>query len=114
MVHLYDRPAESGARSDVRFIAVTSEEGEGVLIRKDNRGNFSFTATPYSPEDLDDNPHMETLPLDDDYEIFLDFYQKEIERTGKSPKHHKSIDTEEATFIFDPITGLEQIGLGIY
>ena len=114
MVHLYDRPAESGARSDVRFIAVTSEEGEGVLIRKDNRGNFSFTATPYSPEDLDDNPHMETLPLEDEYEIFLDFYQKEIERTGKSPKHPKSIDTEEATFIFEPITGLEQIGLGIY
>ena len=52
--------------------------------------------------------------LEDEYEIFLDFYQKEIERTGKSPKHPKSIDTEEATFIFEPITGLEQIGLGIY
>lgn len=108
LVHFYDRPSESGARSDVRFLAVTSEKGDGVLIQKENKSHFSFTATPYSPEDIDDNSHTETLPVEDGYELFLDFYQKEIERTGKSPKHPNSSNTQEATFVFEPITGMNR------
>jgi len=47
----YVRPQETGTRTDVRWVALTDENGTGLLVSGDPY--FSFSALPYTIDDLD-------------------------------------------------------------
>lgn len=66
----YVRPQESGTRTDVRWAALTDETGTGLLVS----GNpyFSFSALPYTVDQLDYSTSMFRHPVDLVAQDFID------------------------------------------
>jgi beta-galactosidase len=63
MMFPYIRPQESGTRTDVRWALLTDDDGKGLLIC--GMPVFSFSALPYSIDDLDhtESHHRHTVDL---------------------------------------------------
>ncbi len=67
----YARPQENGNKTDVRWAALTDDNGEGLMVVADNSAGFEMTAMPYLTADFDarekydygpvhlENKHME-------------------------------------------------------
>ena len=75
---LYVRPQEFGYRTDVRWMALTGQNGQG--IRVEGEPVFSASALPYTMEDLDDGEkkdqrHINDLVIRDFIEWHIDFRQ---------------------------------------
>jgi beta-galactosidase/beta-glucuronidase len=99
----YSRPQENGGHCDTKYLIISDHSGSGLKITSDNGAMFSFSASVYSPEDIDDHQHQEELTKKKDtYELFLDFYQRDIERTGQITSRFIKNQTYKATFIFEP------------
>ena len=69
----YVRPQENGNRCDVRWIAFTNENGEGLLAVADPV--LSVSAWPYTLEDLKKAKHISDLPRRDFITVNLDYKQ---------------------------------------
>ncbi len=69
----YVRPQENGNRCDVRWVAFTNKEGEGLLAVGDP--TLSVSAWPYSLEDLEKATHIDDLPNRDYLTVNLDYKQ---------------------------------------
>ncbi len=102
MYHEYARPQENGSHTDTDFLIVCDETGSGIKITSGGESRFSFTATPFSPESIDGHQHQEELTDDDTYELFLDFYQRGIERTGFETGTSERNTPARGTFIIEP------------
>lgn len=98
----YARPQENGSHCDTDYLLILDESGKGMKITSAGGEKFSFSASPYSPEDIDDHQHQEELQTGDSYELFLDFYQKGIERTGHETHPFIRNQTCRGSFIFEP------------
>ncbi|MCA9236240.1 MAG: DUF4981 domain-containing protein [Planctomycetales bacterium] len=61
LVHDYVRPQENGNRCDVRWIALTNDDGDGAIIIADG-APLSVSAWPYSMSDLERARHVNELP----------------------------------------------------
>ncbi len=105
LYHEYSRPQENGAHVDTRCLLVTDGQGRGLKISAESQESFSFTAAIYSPEALDECLHQEQLRPRDSYELFLDFYQRGIERTGMETGQFVKNRLYRGTFIFEPWLG---------
>ena len=103
MYQSYTRPQENGAHTDTQYLMILDEEQKGLRIRSKNEEGFSFTAAVYSPERLDDSPHEEDLSENEYYELFLDFYQRGIERTGKEAEQFVKNQLQKGTLIMEPV-----------
>jgi beta-galactosidase len=66
----YVRPQESGTRTDVRWAALTNGAGEGLLIT--GEPYFSFSALPYTMDDLDYSVSRHRHPVDLEKKNFID------------------------------------------
>jgi len=74
--HNYLYPQENGNRTDVRWMAVTDENGRGLLF-KDAAGTLlNVSAWPYSMEDLAEAKHIHELPHRDNNTLNIDYRQK--------------------------------------
>lgn len=102
MYHEYARPQENGGHTDTAFLVVCDETGNGFKIQASDETRFSFTAAPFSPEAIDGHQHQEELAEEDSYELFLDFYQKGIERTGYETARREQNVLFRGTFIMEP------------
>lgn len=101
--HAYARPAETGSHADTKVLILSSADGKKVRITRKDSPYFSFTAAPYSPEDIDDHQHVEQLTRLNGYELFLDFYVKEIERTGRAARKPSRNASYQGTFVIEPV-----------
>ncbi len=102
LYHNYARPQENGNHCDTQYLIISDGSGKGIMITSGDKEKFSFSAALFAPEDIDDFQHQEEMPLMDTYELFLDFYQKDIERTGRENQRFLKNQTYRGTFIFEP------------
>ena len=78
LIHDYVRPQENGNRTDVRWVAMTNEEGNGLLV-SDIGGTFlSVSAWPYTMEDLEMAKHVHELPRREDITLNIDYKQQGV------------------------------------
>ena len=83
LFHRYARPSENGAHPDTRILEILASETLRLRIRRSDEPFFTFTATPYMPEHIDDSRHDEMLPNREGAELFLDFeYVTNENRSG--------------------------------
>lgn len=101
--HRYARPSETGGHCDTKVLILSSASGSKIKITRKDSPYFSFTASPYSPEDIDDHQHAEQLTQRDGSELFLDFYVKGIERTGRAERRKKHNRSYKGTFVIEPL-----------
>ncbi|MFW9900801.1 MAG: beta-galactosidase domain 4-containing protein, partial [Candidatus Thorarchaeota archaeon] len=74
----YIKPQENGNRTDIRWIALTNKEGNGLLV-SDVGGKFlSTSAWPYNMDDLESATHNYELPRRDFITLNLDYTQKGV------------------------------------
>ena len=69
----YVRPQENGNRCDVRWVAFTNKNGEGLLAVGDP--TLSISAWPYSLHDLEKARHIDELPRRNYITVNLDYKQ---------------------------------------
>lgn len=62
MQHNYMRPQENGNRTDVRYLSVTDDYGNGFTVRDLTGTYMNFSVHPYTQDDLDDTEHIHELP----------------------------------------------------
>jgi len=102
LYHEYARPQENGAHCDTQYLVISDGSGTGIKITSADGEKFSFSASLYAPEDIDDHQHQEEMTQKDTYELFLDFYLRDIERTGQQSRRFIKNQTYRGTFIFEP------------
>lgn len=83
-IHVYVRPQENGNKTDVRWLALTDENGIGLLavgmpcsgegLRRDEP-LLSVSAWPFSMDDLENAKHIHELPQRDFITVNLDYKQ---------------------------------------
>jgi len=76
----YPFPQENGNRSDVRWVAFTNDQGNGLLAVAESQ--FSVSAWPYSVQDLQQATHINELPRRDFYTVNLDYKQQGVGGTN--------------------------------
>ena len=69
-LHTYARPQESSNKADVRWLALTTYRGRGLLAIGSPLLNVS--AWPYTMEDLEQAKHIHQLPRRDTITVNLD------------------------------------------
>ena len=67
----YPRPQETGLKTDTRWIALTDEAGEGILVGTEG-DPFAFSALPFTAGDLDVARHTNELAPRDEVILSLD------------------------------------------
>ncbi len=102
MYFAYARPQENGAHCDTSYLIVSDGTGKGIKVTAGSQNPFIFTAAMYSPEVLDDSQHQEVMFAQEYYELFLDFYQRGIERTGKETRQFVKNQTYRGSFSLEP------------
>ncbi len=101
MDHHYARPQESGGRESTRYLIVADREGNALRIEA-GEGEFLFTSSLYDPKEIDDHMHREDLHESEGFHLFLDFYHRGIERTGKETREFKRNQMYRGTFVMTP------------
>ncbi|MEL7833440.1 glycoside hydrolase family 2 TIM barrel-domain containing protein [Fodinibius sp. Rm-B-1B1-1] len=76
----YPYPQENGNRSDVRWVAFTDDQGNGIMAVAEK--TLSVSAWPYTLWDLEQAKHINELPRRDFYTINLDYKQQGIGGTN--------------------------------
>jgi len=74
--HRYMRPQENGNRTDVRSLALTREDGAGILFEAGTA--FGFSALNYSQEALDKARHQGELWDDGCLHLSIDAFQRGV------------------------------------
>ncbi len=77
-IHNYVRPQENGNRTDVRWIALTNGQGDGLLISDVCNTHLSFSAWPYTMEDLEKATHIHELPNRENITLNIDYKQQGV------------------------------------
>ncbi|MFX1345566.1 MAG: glycoside hydrolase family 2 TIM barrel-domain containing protein [Promethearchaeota archaeon] len=75
LIHPYIRPQENGNRTDVRWVAMTNKEENGLLISDIGGTNLYVSAWPYLMEDLESAKHNHELPYRDNITLNIDYKQ---------------------------------------
>ncbi|MFW9943076.1 MAG: glycoside hydrolase family 2 TIM barrel-domain containing protein [Candidatus Thorarchaeota archaeon] len=78
LIHPYVRPQENGNRTDVRWVALTNKEGEGLLVSDAGGTNLSINAWPYSIKDLENAKHNHELPRRQFITFNIDYKQRGV------------------------------------
>ncbi len=106
LAHPYVRPQETGTRSDTRWVAVTDGSGTGLLVR--GLPTVSFSALPYTLEDLDAGEqkagrHWADLVTRDEVTLTVDYRQQGVggdDSWGAVPHHEYTLRPREMGFRF--------------
>jgi len=73
LIHEYVRPQENGNRTDVRWLTLTNADGAGLLAV--GMPLLSFSAWPYTMEELEKAKHIHQLPRSGNITVNLDYRQ---------------------------------------
>ncbi len=77
-IHPYVRPQENSNRTDVRWVAFTNKEGEGLIVVDAGGEHLSISAWPYTMEDLEASTHNHELSERDFNTINVDLKQQGV------------------------------------
>jgi beta-galactosidase len=109
LIHDYVRPQENGNRTDVRWVALTSSRGDGLLAV--GMPLLSVSAWPYTMEDLERAKHVHELPRRDTVTVNLDLKQMGVggddgwtERARPHPEHTLPVKTYGYRFCLRPFS----------
>lgn len=105
LFHHYARPSENGVIRAVKMTEVVSKDNTSLLIRRADGSDFSFAATPYHPDVIDDSRHDEQLPTPEGANLFLDF-EYEAPRgvsVNKSDYRSGKLRCYRGTFVLYPV-----------
>jgi beta-galactosidase len=72
-IHVYVRPQENGNKSDVRWMALTNEDGIGLIAV--GMPTIDVSAWPFTMGDLEQAKHVNELPRRDIITVNLDYKQ---------------------------------------
>ncbi|TWT77831.1 Beta-galactosidase [Posidoniimonas polymericola] len=72
LIHEYVRPQENGNRTDARWLALTSENGRGLLVAG---ATFDFSVWPYTQRALQQARHPQELQRGEVLTLNLDYRQ---------------------------------------
>ena len=106
LAHPYVRPQETGTRTDTRWVAVTDGSGAGLLVT--GLPTISFSALPYTIEDLDagetkSQRHWADLVPRDEVTLSVDYRQQGVggdDSWGAVPHHEYTLWPREMGFRF--------------
>ena len=106
LAHPYVRPQETGTRTDTRWVAVTDGSGTGLLVT--GLPTVSFSALPYTLEDLDAGEqkaqrHWADLVPRDEVTLSVDYRQQGVggdDSWGAVPHHEYTLWPREMGFRF--------------
>ncbi|MHC4159034.1 MAG: beta-galactosidase small subunit [Planctomycetota bacterium] len=108
LIHDYVRPQENANRTDVRWLALTDEDGFGLLAV--GLPLLSVSAWPYSMEDLESAKHIHELPRRDTITVNLDYKQMGVggddgwtERARPHPEYRLPVKDYTYSFRLRPI-----------
>jgi len=109
LIHDYVRPQENANRTDVRWLALTDEDGVGLLAV--GMPLLSVSAWPYTMEDLESAKHIHELPRRDTITVNLDYKQMGVggddgwtERARPHPEYRLPVKEYTYSFCLQPIT----------
>ncbi|HMA63389.1 MAG TPA: glycoside hydrolase family 2 TIM barrel-domain containing protein [bacterium] len=71
--HVYVRPQECGNRSDCRWVSLTKNGEQGIMIK--GHPTIDFSAWPWTPENLASADHMHELNLAENITLNIDYKQ---------------------------------------
>ena len=72
-VHVYVRPQENGNKTDVRWMALTDREGNGLIAV--GMPTIDISAWPFAMDDLEKAKHIHELPRRQFITVNLDYRQ---------------------------------------
>ena len=106
LAHPYVRPQETGTRTDTRWVALTDGSGTGLLVT--GLPAISFSALPYTIEDLDGGEtksqrHWADLVPRDEVTLTVDHLQQGVggdDSWGAVPHHEYTLWPREMGFRF--------------
>ena len=106
LAHPYVRPQETGTRTDTRWVAVTDGSGTGILVT--GLPTISFSALPYTIEDLDAGErkagrHWADLVPRDEVTLTVDYRQQGVggdDSWGAVAHHEYTLWPREMGFRF--------------
>ena len=104
LAHPYVRPQETGTRTDTRWVALTDGSGTGLLVT--GLPTISFSALPYTIEDLDGGEtksqrHWADLVPRDEVTLTVDYLQQGVggdDSWGAVPHHEYTLWPREMGF----------------
>lgn len=76
--HQYVRPQENGNRSQVRWVHLQDESGNGLAIKHVGDQLFNFSAWPYTQDHLAEASHIHELEKADRITLNIDLTQKGV------------------------------------
>jgi beta-galactosidase len=108
LIHDYVRPQENGNRTDVRWAALTSARGDGLMAV--GMPLLSVSVWPYTMEDLERAKHVDELPRRDTVTLNLDLKQMGVggddgwtERARPHPEYTLPVKTYGYRFRLRPL-----------
>jgi beta-galactosidase len=75
LVHNYMRPQENGNRTDVRWVTLTNQAGQGICVADAGGTLLNISVWPYSQDDLERAQHIHELPKRDFVQFNVDYRQ---------------------------------------
>ncbi|MFW9923405.1 MAG: glycoside hydrolase family 2 TIM barrel-domain containing protein [Candidatus Thorarchaeota archaeon] len=78
LIHNYVKPQENGNRSDIRWVSLTDDKGDGLLISTVGEHLINFSTWPYSMDDLENAKHIHELPKRDFITLNIDYDQRGV------------------------------------
>ena len=107
LIHDYVRPQENANRTDVRWVALTKEDGVGLLAV--GMPLLSVSSWPYTMEDLENAKHIHELPRRETITVNLDYKQMGVggddgwtERARPHPEYRLPLNTYSYSFRLRP------------
>ena len=105
MFHYYVRPQATGNRTDVRWMQLADEAGEGLAFRSDVP--FQFSVIPFTDECLDAATHINQLRREGVVTVHLDNAQAGVGTAtcgpGVLPQHRVSVQEYKFRFTIRPL-----------
>ena len=102
MLERYPLPMEQGNRMDTNWVAVTDNNGVGLMVASVEGGDFNFSALPCTPQALFDAPHPEEIQRAGQTVLCMDAFTLGLggAACGPRPINRDIPLTAPTTFIF--------------
>ena len=105
MFHYYVKPQATGNRTDVRWMKLSDNDGEGLAFRSDKE--FQFSVIPFTDANVDKAAHINELERTDIVTVHLDAEQSGVGTAtcgpGVLPQYRVPVEKHTFKFIIRPL-----------
>ena len=96
----YIKPQENGAHYGCKWARLTNDMGTGIAVFSIYDGDFSLSASHYSPEKLTKTAYNWELVPDDDITLIIDYRNSAVGSNSCGPRLRKHLQIDERSFSF--------------